>query len=274
MRLTAIRDREKWERHLTILRKRVTSLFRHPCDSIPIFVLGKQRSGTSMLMRTFHRHPGMLVYDEHRSNEAYVDYRIRSIEVIRMLTDQARFAGVCFKPICDSHRINELHSEFPDGHCIWIYRDYRDVANSSLRKFDEPTRAIRLICTGQPGGGWFQDGVSRLVSATLQEIYRPTLSDFDLACLTWWARNQIIIESGLIGQPNVTLLKYEALASEPAQILKWLFDRIGIQYKDRVGRYISARSIGRHKSPETDCDVKNLCDTLLVTLDNSFYSGS
>jgi hypothetical protein len=223
-----------------------------------------------MLMHAFHRHSDMLVFDEHRSNEAFVDFRIRSIDRIRDLTKQARFPGVCFKPICDSHRIRELHDEFPNGHCIWIYRDYRGVANSSLRKFGEPTRAIRPVCTGQTGGGWFQEGVSPLASTTLQNIYRPTLSEFDLACLAWWALNQIVIESGLIGQPNVTIMKYEALASQPTPILNWLFGRIGINNEDRVGRNISARSIGRHPTPEMDRDVNNLCDTLLAALDNAF----
>jgi len=153
MTLAAIRDREKWERHFAMIRKRVTSPFRRSRKSIPIFVMGKQRSGTTMLMHTFHRHPGMLVFDEHRSNEAFVNYQIRSIDRIRNLTEKARFAAVCFKPICDCHRIKELYSNFPSGRFIWIYRDYADAANSSLRKFAEPTRAIRLACTGQPGGG-------------------------------------------------------------------------------------------------------------------------
>jgi len=90
----------------------------------------------------------------------------------------------------------------------------------------------------------------------------------------WWARNQIVIESGLIGRRNITLIKYEALASHPMPMLKWLFDQIGIQYRDRVGRNITARSIGRHSAPNMNTDVQKLCDTTLATLDNAFHAAN
>jgi hypothetical protein len=59
---------------------------------------------------------------------------------------------VCFKPICDSHLIGEFISRFPDGKHIWVFRNYLDNANSTIRRFPESDRAIRLICEGKPGG--------------------------------------------------------------------------------------------------------------------------
>jgi hypothetical protein len=227
-----------------------------------------------MLMHTFHQHPDILVFDEHACNEAFTNYRLRELDHIRKLIAQSRFQGVCFKPICDSHRVSELHSTFPTGHFIWLYRNYRDVANSSLRKFEDPTRAILLVCTGQSGGGWFQDGVSRLASITLQEIYRPSFSDFDLACLAWWARNQIILESDLIGETNVTTLNYETLATNPAIMVTWMFNRIGIDCPDRIGKHISTRSIGRSPAPPLNTDVQALCEQCLAALDAAFQTAN
>lgn len=258
-----------WERRFSIAQKRFRSLFRESCDSTPVFVLGKQRSGTTMLMYVFHRHPDVLVLDEHRDSAAFSDYRIRGIDKVRSLLEQARFPFVCLKPICDSHRISELYREFPEGHYIWMYRDFKDVANSALRKFDA-ARAIRIVCTGGSGGGWFQEGVSPGVLEILQQVYRPDLSDFDLACLVWWARNQLLIESGLTGQPRVTVMKYEALVSEPPLMLEWLLQRLQMRCSGRIEGNVSARSIGRHSAPAMDEGVRELCSSTLTALDEAF----
>lgn len=272
MRLDALKDAERWERRLLMLQKRVRGTFLRECATQAVFVLGKQRSGTTMLMRVFHRHPDMLVFDEHRDNPAFLDYRLRSGDTVRTLLAEAHFPVVCFKPICDSHRIAELRREFPEAHIIWLYRDFKDVANSSLRKFDAATRAIRLVCTGGAGGGWFREGISPRIGEVLRETWRPGLSDFELACLVWWARNQLVLESGLQGQPGFTLLKYEALASAPPAMLSWLFQRMGMRYSGGLERGITARSIGRHPAPDIDQRVLELCRATQARLDATFLA--
>lgn len=273
MKLSAVANRKGWERRLAVARKQIMQPVRRPCTSTPVFVLGKQRSGTSMLMFVFHRHPDTLVFDEHKGNAAFNRYRLRGTDDIRRVVEKSRYPFVCFKPISDSHQILKLFQAFPDGHFIWLYRDYRDTANSSLRKFAGATRAIRLVCTGQQGGGWFQDGISPPVEKVLRDVYRPDLPDFDLACLVWWARNQIIFESGLIGLPNVTITKYEALVSQPSSAVAWLCGRIGMPYRDRIVKTVSARSISRHRAPDLDASVQQLCDESLEALDEAFYAA-
>lgn len=272
MRLNTLTDRSRWERRLLVLQKQVQRKLRPECDSRAVFVLGKQRSGTTMLMHVFHRHPDMLVYDEHRDSAAFLDHRLRSAGTVRTLLAEAHFPAVCMKPICDSHRIAELHREFPDAHIVWLYRDFRDVANSSLRKFDTATRAIRQVCTGGSGGGWFREGISPPIGKVLRETWHPGLSDFELACLVWWARNQLVLESGLAGQPGITLLKYEALASAPPAMLRWLFQRLGMRYSEGVERGITARSIGRHSTPAIGRPVLELCSRALARLDEAFLA--
>lgn len=270
MRLDALKDPERWERRALMLQKQVQRSFRPPCDAKAVFVLGRQRSGTTMLMRVFHRHPDMLVVDEHHDNSAFLDYRIRSADTVAALLADARFPAVCLKPICDSHRLRDLRRDFPDGHFIWLYRDFRDVANSSLRKFDGATRAVRLVCTGRPGGGWFREGISPRIEKVLRDVYHPRLTEFELACLVWWARNRLVIDSGLIGQAGITLLKYEALVSEPSTLLRWLFQRLDMRYCERVERRITSRSIGRHSAPAMDERVLELCRSTLAELDEAF----
>ena len=118
--------------------------------------------------------------------------------------------GASFKPNSDDVRfapalaiIRALLAGFPGAHCLWMYRDYRDVANSSIRKFTTATGAVRRLCNGESAEGWFEEAASPAVRAALREVYDPAFSRFDYACLTWWARNRLVIESGIIGHPAV-----------------------------------------------------------------------
>ena len=223
-----------------------------------------------MLMYALHRHPEAMVWDEHRDNRVFLGYRVRNFDVVRAVIDESRFPIACFKPICDSHRIAEFATAFPDAHHIWIYRHYEDVANSSLRRFDAPTRAIRLVCTGQPGGGWFAEGVSGASREILTGVYHEALTEFDLSCLVWWARNRIIVESGLLGSPGVTLIRYESLVQNPEPVFRWLFARMSLPYHDRIVRHMNDRSIGRDPAPPMDGRVRELCSSLLRELDAAF----
>ena len=277
MNLAALRDGQKRDRYFSILWKSVLQSVRPPRDSKAIFVFGKQRSGTSMLMYAFHRHPDMMVYGEHRNNEAFDNYRIRSFAVVNGIIRKSSFPAVCFKPICDSHLISEFAVNVPGAHFIWLYRDFQDVANSSLRKFGHATRAINLICEGKPGGGWLQEGVSPSMQETLSSLYRRGLSDFDLSCLVWWVRNKFIVDTGLLQSPSLSVIKYETLVTKPHEVMAWLFDRLQLPYDARVSKRMSPRSIGRNPYPAMDPEVRHLCQSVLDELDDSFrrdYPGS
>lgn len=272
--LAQLRDPQKRDKYLSSVRKQFIQLVGKPRDCKPVFVFGKQRSGTSMLMFAFHRHPDVLVHDEHRNSRVFSDFRIKGFDVVRDVVSESRFGVACFKPICDSHLICQFVSEFPNAHHIWIFRQFQDVANSTLRKFDAPTRAIHLVCTGQAGGGWFDEGLSSEVRRVLVEFYRSELSDFDLSCLVWWARNRIIVDSGLLSSPDVTLLKYEALVANPGATLRWLFERMGVSFHERIGARMTPGSIGRHPIPPMDKAVRELCESLTRQLAEAYFSCS
>jgi hypothetical protein len=272
--IQALRDPQTRDKYLSLLRKQFVQYLRRPRACKPVFVLGKQRSGTSMLMFAFHRHPGALVFDEHRDSRVFKDFRIRGFEVVREAIADSRFPIACFKPICDSHLIEEFVRQFPDAHYIWIYRHYQDVANSALRQAAAPTRAVRLVCTGQPGGGWFDEGVSAETRRILMDVYKPELSDFDLSCLVWWARNRIIVESGLLPSPDITLVKYEELVLAPKPMLRWLFTRMGPAFDDRIGARMTPRSISRHPAPVMNETVQRLCADLMRNLDQAYLACS
>ena len=263
----SIFDAQKRGRLAAKVGKTFRQTFSAPVDTTPVFVLGIQRSGTTMLMFAFHLHPEIAVYDESRESKAFFDFQLRSMETTEKLIHASPFPVACFKPLADSHLTIQLLQRFPSARCIWALREYRDVANSFLRKFPHATKAIRLVCSGQEGGGWFQEGVSEETGRILRNLPWQNFSDYDFACLVWWTRNRLFFEQNLDKETRVLLLRYEKLVTAPEESLPAVTNFIGIPFSTQMTRYIHARSISRHSPPKLNCFVQKLCDELSASFD-------
>lgn len=221
-----------------------------------------------MLMNVLHLRRDTEVFDENRESSAFDRHRLRDLEKIAGLVQNSRAAYVCFKPIADSHRIEQILSRFPLGRAIWIYRDYKDVANSRLRKFANVNRAIRLICKGLPGGGWFDDGVSDSTREQLKSLDVDTMTDFDLACLTWWARNRIYLEKELWNNGRILLVRYEQLVTSPIETFNRILAHLGMPAEPRSLKHVHQASVGKNKAPPLRSEVEALCYELETSLDS------
>jgi len=262
----AIFDAQKRGRLVAKAGKVLRQSFSAPTVTTPVFLLGIQRSGTTMLMFAFHLHPEIAVYDESLENKAFHDYRLRGMETTAQLISSSPFSVVCFKPLADSHMTRLLLERFPSARCIWALRDYRDVANSFLRKFPHATRAVRLVCGGQEGGGWFQEGISEETGQILRNLPWKDFSEYDFACLVWWARNRLFFEQNLENEERVLLFRYEQLVTAPEESLRTVTNFIGIPFSPRMIRYIHTNSISRYTPPKIAEPVLEMCDSLLTKL--------
>lgn len=267
MRLRKIFDREKRLRKFSMVKKRATSAFKPAVESIPVFIFGKQRSGTTMTMLVFHARRDTEAYDERLKSRAFLNFRIRPFDDVERLVNQSKAPFVCFKTLADSHRTPEFAARFPAARLVWIYRNYVSVALSSLKKFGHATRAIRLVCTGQSGGGWFQDGVSEATERVLREIYSPDLTELDLACLVWWARNRLVLELELMHWPNLLIARYEDLVLDRQKAFEELFGFIGMPHDGRAVDRVVRETLPPAPPVELHPRVRDLCEDLLDTLD-------
>ncbi len=267
MKIKKLLNKQFRAKHFSRLSKRTKRIFAKPVNSTPVFLFGKQRSGTTMLMLSFELHPDTEVFDEAQKSMVYLDCRIRSFDIIQSLIKKSKAPFICFKPISDSHLISEFINLFPEGRFIWVYRDYRDVANSSLRRFNHAVHAIKLVCKDQKGGGWFQEGISTETAAILKELNFTEFSEFDWACLVWWVRNRIFIEQKLEQAPNLMTIRYEYLVTCPDETFSKLFKFIGMKDNKDSIRYIHNASIARNIYPELDPSVQKLCTSLMDKLD-------
>jgi hypothetical protein len=226
-----------------------------------------------MLMHVFHLHPEVRAYDESASSAAFSEYRIRTWEGISRLAEASPFPAVCFKPLVDSHLIGEFMRRFPAGRFLWVYRHYADVARSSLRRFGEGTTPVKEACRGERGGHWFHEGLSPQSRQILESFAGTSLSELDYACLTWWARNQIVLESVCTGDPRLRLVRYEELIEAPQARFAELFSYLGLSVLQGPIRHVRARPKAEDGRGADSPRVDELCRGLLGDLDRARRYG-
>jgi hypothetical protein len=234
----------------------------------PVLIAGLQRSGTTMLMNIFHLHPDTEVFDEARDSDTFLEFRIRSVDAVKRGIDQSHYRFPCFKIIADSHILPSIMRGLGDPKVIWMYREPGPNAASRLKKWSHATAAIRAVCEGRPGGGWFAEGASPAVARRLQSLDRSGFTNFDYACLAWWVRNNLFFELELDKQPGVRLLRYERLVAEPEPTMRALFEWIGMPWSGASMRFVHARSMRKPNLPALDPQVASLCEELLRRLDD------
>ena len=262
MRISSIKSPEKRAKFAARWRKRIAGVLRKPTDTVPIFVTGMQRSGTTMLMNTFQLHEHAEVHDEAAESQVFLDYRIRDMATLDGSIERSRYPFICYKIISDSHILGDFLKRYPSARVLWAYRSARDNADSQLKKFPHATRAIKLVCEGKPGGGWFAEGCSEATVAALQGLDRSEFSEFDYACLVWWARNILYFEGEHENHANVRLLQYEETARDPHAMMKAVQDWVGIPISSGAARFVHARSVAKKNLPALQPSVAALVDDL------------
>jgi hypothetical protein len=271
MRLKNLLNDQKREILVSRMLKRLRGfLSPSPGNPVPIFIMGTQRSGTTMLMNAMHLNAHTQVFDESRNNRVFYDFRLRDIETVIHAIRHSKAPFVLFKPLADSHLTRTYLDLLPEARFIWVYRHYKDVAYSAIRKWKSADDAIRKVCRGQGGGGWFQEGISVATERVLRKYYNDCLNRFELRCLVWWARNNLYMEQALSTDPNVMLVQYEDIARDPMAALTPVSHFTGLPLSGKMFRYIHTRSIGNKVYPPINEGIKQLCEAQLNRLDG-FY---
>lgn len=259
--------RKKKIRALHLIKEKVNPLLPGS-NSRPIFLLGCQRSGTTMLMDVFELNFNSLVYNESDTKAFDGTFRIIGFEHLGGIVDSSNFEFTVFKPIVDSHRIDEFVHNFPDCKILWMYRDYRDMVNSSVVKWGmEKDNSIRILGRGEELTDWFAEGLSDNTVRVIRQLYRTEFSNHDCAALWWWSRNQIVTEKKIYNRKNVLLVNYDNLVREPDRELADISRFLGAKKELSPKGYIHAQSIRRREFPDIDSDVRELCESLAGELD-------
>jgi hypothetical protein len=236
-----------------------------------LFIVGCQRSGTNMLLRVLEKSLDIWVYAEDNES-AFDNCRLRPIEVRKSLIKEAWSEWVVFKSICDSQNIDMLLNDHPQSKAIWIYRQYRDVANSAVKKWGGgQTRLIQNLAIQKDWNHWMAERMSAENRALVEEVYHDGISDHTAAALKWFLRNMWYFDLQLDRYPeNVLLVKYDDLVHHSESACGRIFDFLNIPFSPTFVAEIFATSINKNGFPGIDPPVRRKCEELIKQLDERY----
>jgi hypothetical protein len=251
-------------------RKRAHRRGRSTGQASAGFVVGCQRSGTDMVLWTLDRAMNVDRFDEDHP-VAFADSRLASLRVRARLVRRSKAEIVLFKPVCDSHRVTTLLDEHPQSRAAWIYRDYRDVANSAVERWGDMNRRF-IIDLARNKGAWGRRQWNRELvvddarAAALAELAPRDINAHTASAIFWWLVNETYFDQRLDANERVVLASYEDLVTNPAQEFERLSRFFGAAYDDGMVADISRASLRRESREPIAEPVAEACESLLARL--------
>lgn len=236
----------------------------------PLFVVGCQRSGTTMLIDTLQKSPTVWSHPE-KSWLAYDAFRLRSPETVRRITEATPASVVVYKPLCDSHLTDRILDEHPEARAFWVWRRWPDVVNSAVHKWgDHQVEVVRGIAEGRFDElGWRGERLDDAIVATIRRLWHEGMNPHTGAALQWWLRNGFYFSLGLDDDPRVRLIRYEDLVEDPARMFHEVFDFLESPWDPAYVADIVPTSVGLRPPPPVDPEVAELCDAMTRRLEAS-----
>jgi len=264
--------RRLWQEH-QLNRRKADYRRSQPSASLRTvaFIVGCQRSGTSMTLSTLNESLDVDVYNESDAR-AFVDCRIKPAEVLDGIVNSSSARCVMFKPVCESHRVTELLGAHDHARAVWMYRDYQDVANSAVERWEDTTqRWLKDLLNGGGGWGLWQWNQEKVTRECLAEI-RTAVQDEDItphaaAVLFWYLRNRTYFEQALADRSDVLLVKYEELVTTARPEFERICAFLGIRFSPDMIRNVSTTSLRKKPFPAIPERVHELCRGMLARLD-------
>lgn len=226
-----------------------------------------------MLSRIFDADLDAFVYDEISalsSGDTEEGLRLNALTDVSSRLAAPRARLVLAKPLVESHRLGTLLDELEYTRSVWMYRHYRDVVNSNMNRFgaDNGFSDIAPILSGDESN-WRAVGLTEDTVQTVRGLSQGALSRDDAAALFWYARNTHFFNQDLANEPRVRLQRYADLVSEPAKVMREIYNFAGRDYPgDTILRDVRSSSVGKGVEIELSEPVRALCEHMLQRLDS------
>lgn len=268
----------QWQRRLSTkwwrLRKRCYWWLR-PCPAEQqqvVFIVGCQRSGTTMLGDLFERDLRATLFSEDSAITGFGGDRLRlkPIDEVQRIFRRCRTPLVVAKPLVESQHTRRLLQRIERSKAIWAFRDYRDVVASNLQRFHRQRENLRPVVDGDESD-WRAEHVSGQTRAIVRHFYSPRMSRADAAALQWYTRNVLFFELDLDTHCDVLLCKYEDLVAHPQSTWRGVYEFLHLAPPQaEVLEAVDAQSVGRGRQVRLSLEVDELCQSLQQRLDTVY----
>lgn len=273
-RITFKRIKLKLARDIKHLRQ--DFFFKETKKKKIIFIVGCQRSGTTMLSKIFDKDKNVRVYPEKSrltSKSAPEYLKFNPLDEVKQLLSKRGAPVLLMKPLVESQNTIALLDYFENSKAIWAFRNYKDVASSNLKKFNAENgiNDLRPIAHLE-SNNWRAENVSEKTQQIVKTHFSENMSYADAAALFWYCRNVLFFEQQLEDNERVYLCKYEKLVTHPTDIMKQVYNFLGIGLPMKhILAGIHPGSISKGKNLNLSPEIEHLCESLLDKL-NMVYS--
>ncbi|MBM4131444.1 sulfotransferase [bacterium] len=266
--------REKQAFRWLRLRKRAFQYARYRPGAVKpaLFVVGCQRSGTSLMHHLLRLDFHTVTYDEESPlsrGDRVEGLRWAPLEEVARRFAADRAALVVAKPLVESQNLDRLLAAFPGSRALWMYRDVGPVARSNVKYFAPGTshRDLQPILKDDQAD-WRAERLGRGARELVGRLYRPDLAPEDAAALFWYARNSLLFERGLDGDPRVRACRYEDLLRDPAGVMRAVYGFIERPWPgERIVADVEPAPARAATPPVLEPAVAEACAGLLARLD-------
>lgn len=189
-----------------------------------IWILGCQRSGTTLLERVFSDDLDSAVFGEF--SELTIDplrtvwKPLPAVETI-LSTCNARYAVA--RPLFESDRAVEILDSFPNSKVIWLFRDCPHVVSSMINKWGDKFFDISRRTESDKDGFW---RLEHLIEGIKSELGCES-NIYDQYALYWLKRNEIVFSNKLGGSYRFMCLEYNQFVTNPKYCIDSIMKRCG-----------------------------------------------
>ncbi len=260
-------------RHVWRFYKRVyQSLLKNNESQQVLFIVGCQRSGTTMLSRLLDRDLRSHSFDEQSKLSTHDPQRLvwDSLEDVKWKLLGGNAPLVVAKPLVESHRIGELLDTVPNSRAVWMYRNPLDVVSSNLKRFGKDNGVSDIHPILENISDWRSAGCTENTRNVIRRLYHPDSinSLADAAALFWLSRNHLFFNQNLQADNRVIAVRYERFVKDPERGINGIYQFLNLESPSiTISAKVSNSSVGKGSSIQISTPIKELCLQQLADLD-------
>lgn len=246
---------------LSVQKKALFLTKRRHKNTLPVFIMGCGRSGTTMLLDMFHRDIRIESLGEGdpliAEKNFMLNYKKLSIAIY-----YSKAPVMVMKPILNTFDAKHILLTYDTSQVFWVIRDYKDMVASSLIKFgDRVSRFMSELVQNNEGDNWISRGIHPDTLKLLRELDSTGFSASDWMGLVWWSVNRTLIIDNLLKFKRLKLIRYEDFVNSEDNISS-LYLNIGLKHDPKKKEATHSKSIGKGSYTEFNPKVDDLCCSL------------